>query len=155
MQGPDGSVFTGGWNKDVKHGLGRKVYSNGDVYEVRDRAPLCSSALKPTRQPLTAISKQHHRARAVLDGLTCRWLDRAQGLWKGRPNGPGRYRWRTGNEYDGEWRDGKMHGQVRACCAPLFRCSHHLRHKTLEPAYGRAILMPTWHNCCPVDPCAQ
>ncbi len=35
MQGPDGSVFTGGWNKDVKHGLGRKVYSNGDVYEVR------------------------------------------------------------------------------------------------------------------------
>ena len=34
MQGPDGSVFTGGWNKDVKHGLGRKVYSNGDVYEV-------------------------------------------------------------------------------------------------------------------------
>ncbi len=35
MQGPDGSVFTGGWNKDIKHGLGRKVYSNGDVYEVR------------------------------------------------------------------------------------------------------------------------
>ena len=34
MQGPDGSVFTGGWNRDVKHGLGRKVYSNGDVYEV-------------------------------------------------------------------------------------------------------------------------
>ena len=38
MQGPDGSVFTGGWNKDVKHGLGRKVYSNGDVYEVRPAA---------------------------------------------------------------------------------------------------------------------
>ena len=37
MQGPDGSVFTGGWNKDIKHGLGRKVYSNGDVYEVRRR----------------------------------------------------------------------------------------------------------------------
>ena len=34
MQGPDGSVFTGGWQNDVKHGLGRKVYANGDVYEV-------------------------------------------------------------------------------------------------------------------------
>lgn len=34
MQGPDGSVFTGGWQKDVKFGLGRKVYANGDVYEV-------------------------------------------------------------------------------------------------------------------------
>ena len=36
-----------------------------------------------------------------------------QGLWKGRPSGPGRYRWKTGNEYDGEWRDGRMHGQAR------------------------------------------
>lgn len=35
MQGPDGSVFTGGWQNDVKFGLGRKVYANGDVYEVR------------------------------------------------------------------------------------------------------------------------
>lgn len=37
MQGPDGSVFTGSWHKDVKHGLGRKVYANGDVYEVCSR----------------------------------------------------------------------------------------------------------------------
>jgi hypothetical protein len=23
----------GGWKEDLKHGLGRKVYANGDVYE--------------------------------------------------------------------------------------------------------------------------
>jgi hypothetical protein len=23
----------GGWQEDLKHGLGRKVYANGDVYE--------------------------------------------------------------------------------------------------------------------------
>lgn len=37
----------------------------------------------------------------------------AQGLWKvGKPDGPGRYKWRNKNDYDGEWRAGKMHGQV-------------------------------------------
>ena len=36
-----------------------------------------------------------------------------QGLWKaGKPDGPGRYKWRNKNDYDGEWRAGKMHGQV-------------------------------------------
>lgn len=23
----------GGWREDLKHGLGRKIYANGDVYE--------------------------------------------------------------------------------------------------------------------------
>lgn len=27
------SRYTGGWQRDVRHGLGRQVYGNGDVYE--------------------------------------------------------------------------------------------------------------------------
>lgn len=34
MQAADGSEYTGGWQFDVKHGLGRKVHASGDVYEV-------------------------------------------------------------------------------------------------------------------------
>lgn len=30
-----GARTAGGWQKDLKHGLGRKMYSTGDVYEVR------------------------------------------------------------------------------------------------------------------------
>ena len=30
---------------------------------------------------------------------------------KGVPEGPGRYKWSNGAEYDGEWRAGKFHGQ--------------------------------------------
>lgn len=56
----------------------------------------------------------------------------AQGLWKGRPFGPGRYRWKNGNEFDGEWRDGKMHGQVR-CCQPVTK-----ELVFIAPALGRA-----------------
>ncbi|MFM9816089.1 hypothetical protein ACKI16_47390, partial [Streptomyces scabiei] len=32
-----------------------------------------------------------------------------EGLWKaGKCEGPGRYRWKNRNEYDGEWRAGRM-----------------------------------------------
>ena len=35
-----------------------------------------------------------------------------QGLWqRGKASGPGRYKWKNGNEYDGEWQLGRMHGQ--------------------------------------------
>lgn len=35
-----------------------------------------------------------------------------QGLWqRGKASGPGRYKWKNGNEYDGEWQNGRMHGQ--------------------------------------------
>ena len=30
---------------------------------------------------------------------------------KGVPEGPGRYKWSNGAEYDGEWRAGRFHGQ--------------------------------------------
>ena len=52
MQTPDGSVFTGGWVRDVKQGLGRKVYANGDVYEVCNKLllGLCNRLLKFFKQ---------------------------------------------------------------------------------------------------------
>ena len=28
-------MYTGGWQSDMKHGLGRKDYASGDVYEAR------------------------------------------------------------------------------------------------------------------------
>ena len=28
-----GSCYTGGWLRDVKHGLGRRVFANGDCYD--------------------------------------------------------------------------------------------------------------------------
>lgn len=31
---PDGTRYQGGWAHDLKQGLGRKIYANGDVYEV-------------------------------------------------------------------------------------------------------------------------
>ncbi len=35
-----------------------------------------------------------------------------QGLWKNdKPDGPGRYCWKNKDEYDGEWRTARMHGQ--------------------------------------------
>lgn len=30
---PAGGNVQGGWSMDVKHGLGKKVYANGDTYE--------------------------------------------------------------------------------------------------------------------------
>ncbi len=33
FQAPDGTYYQGGWAWDLKHGLGKKVYSNGDIYE--------------------------------------------------------------------------------------------------------------------------
>ena len=32
-------------------------------------------------------------------------------LWRmGKPDGPGRYVWANGSEYNGEWKGGRMHG---------------------------------------------
>jgi hypothetical protein len=30
---PDGSQYQGGWSANLKHGLGKKTYGNGDFYE--------------------------------------------------------------------------------------------------------------------------
>ena len=38
---PDGTRYQGGWAHDLKQGLGRKTYANGDVYEV---SPACFRA---------------------------------------------------------------------------------------------------------------
>lgn len=137
MQGPDGSVYTGGWLNDVKHGLGRKEYTSGDVYEVcvlslevLATANSASNFLVQTEHeslPL-AISRSNIAKRATIlaiaatafvvglrDLMFClivSWLRLVQGLWKnGKMEGPGRYCWKNKNEYDGEWRAGKMHGQ--------------------------------------------
>lgn len=33
FRSPDGAVYQGGWQANLKHGLGRKTYVNGDFYE--------------------------------------------------------------------------------------------------------------------------
>ena len=34
FEGPNGSRYQGSWARDVKHGLCKQIFSNGDVYEV-------------------------------------------------------------------------------------------------------------------------
>mgnify|MGYP001810715514 CR=1 FL=1 len=33
FESPDGARYVGGWRANLKHGIGRKVYANGDSYE--------------------------------------------------------------------------------------------------------------------------
>ena len=33
FRSPDGSHYQGGWSANLKHGLGKKTYANGDFYE--------------------------------------------------------------------------------------------------------------------------
>ena len=105
-QASDGSVYTGGWQNDLKHGLGRKEYASGDVYEASPRnsesGHACNGHPRVCRCGLMCAYAAAFSQRA--------WL--SQGLWKAdKPDGPGRYCWKNDNEYDGEWRNGTMHGQ--------------------------------------------
>ena len=34
FESPDGTRYQGGWAHDLKQGLGKKTYANGDCYEV-------------------------------------------------------------------------------------------------------------------------
>lgn len=33
FRSPDGSVYQGSWQANLKHGIGKKTYANGDFYE--------------------------------------------------------------------------------------------------------------------------
>lgn len=33
FESPDGARYSGGWQANLKHGIGKKVYANGDSYE--------------------------------------------------------------------------------------------------------------------------
>lgn len=37
FESPDGSRYQGGWQANLKHGLGKKVYANGDRWGWADR----------------------------------------------------------------------------------------------------------------------
>ncbi len=70
------SCLQGGWAHDLKQGLGKKVYANGDVYEGLWKAGKCEG---PGRY---------------------RWKNRNEydGEWKaGRMHGKGTLKWNTGN----------------------------------------------------------
>jgi 1-phosphatidylinositol-4-phosphate 5-kinase len=97
---------------NLKHGLGRKQYANGDVY---DGLWSHGKAEGPGRhaawlQAGTRVQLRPRIASSPSGAPACspptllsdwRWLFVACC----------RYIWHTGNEYDGEWRAGKMHGQ--------------------------------------------
>lgn len=79
----DGSRYQGGWANDLKHGLGKKFYSNGDKYD-----------------GIWKHGKPDGPGRYV-------WADGNEynGEWKnGRMHGHGTFQWKTGERYDGEWK---------------------------------------------------
>ena len=72
------SALQGGWANDLKQGLGKKVYANGDVYEGLWRQGKCEG---PGRY---------------------RWKNNNEydGEWKaGRMHGRGTLKWHTGEQY--------------------------------------------------------
>lgn len=84
--GPENALLMqGGWANDLKQGLGKKVYANGDVYEGLWRGGKCEG---PGRY---------------------RWKNNNEydGEWKaGRMHGRGTLKWHTGAHHD--WLRGKL-----------------------------------------------
>ncbi|KAG2488884.1 hypothetical protein HYH03_012678 [Edaphochlamys debaryana] len=81
--------YQGGWHQDLKHGLGRQVFANGDVYEGIWK---CGLPDGPGRL-------------VYADG------NEYDGEWRaGRMHGHGTFVWATGERYDGQWKDGRMDG---------------------------------------------
>eukprot|EP00958_Prasinococcus_capsulatus_P004817 scaffold443_cov527-Prasinococcus_capsulatus_cf.AAC.5 len=112
---PDGSTYTGSWSKDCKHGLGRKEYANGDIYDGLWKVPDLTAARSPVHN--------HYSSLCCFTGLwsaTFVSLPRALcwALKDGVSEGLGRYIWKDGNQYNGQWMAGCMEGKgtfVWAC----------------------------------------
>ncbi|KAL6749605.1 PIP5K-domain-containing protein [Haematococcus lacustris] len=81
--------YQGGWVRDSKHGLGKQLWSNGDVYEGLWRAGVPEG---PGRYIFAEGSEY--------DG---EWRD---GLMAGH----GTFVWASGERYEGQWKDGMQHG---------------------------------------------
>lgn len=126
FESPDGARYAGNWQGNLKHGIGKKVYANGDAYEGLWRN---GKAEGPGRWG--AGCGGGSAGRLVQQAG---WYSRLAGVWRiavhqsrkcfdaavgfscccPRPCLPAarrRYVWHNGNQYDGEWRGGKMHGQ--------------------------------------------
>ena len=106
----------GNWLANLKHGIGKKSYANGDSYEglwhngKAEGPGRCGGAgaagaagavsgegglagwRRSGRGPGLAAQQRRHCC-CLLPACACRYV------------------WRNGNQYDGEWRSGKMHGQ--------------------------------------------
>lgn len=89
MTSPDESVYSGAWRMNVRHGLGRKEYSNSDLYD-----GLWKEGLQDGRGSYS-------------------WTNgnRYIGNWKkGKMCERGVMRWANGDLYDGFWLNGFRHG---------------------------------------------
>lgn len=174
FESPDGARYTGNWAANLKHGIGKKTYANGDSYEglwcsgkadgpgrCEGRARLglagccCAAPIMAVcsihesrcswRDASNAARSSWHgskRAAVVLPAVACKLSGLCSTLPLCIPHAapcgsasaraqqhslyvspvlccllvgcavlPCRYVWHNGNQYDGEWRVGKMHGQ--------------------------------------------
>ncbi|XVE48670.1 hypothetical protein DITRI_Ditri01bG0021200 [Diplodiscus trichospermus] len=86
---PDGSIYEGQWRMNIRHGFGRKKYSNSDVYEGEWKEGL-----------------REGNGRYVWNNG-----NKYTGNWKGgKMHGRGVMEWVNGDQYNGCWLNGFRHG---------------------------------------------
>lgn len=86
----DGTEYKGSWQNDGMHGLGKKVFANGDVYD----------GLWKNGQ-ISGMGRYIWKNGNEYNG---EWLD-------GQMHNRGTFVFKNGNRYDGEWVGGKEHGR--------------------------------------------
>lgn len=64
FESPDGTRYQGGWAHDLKQGLGKKWFPNGDTYEVTKFAlemhsPCLSKGYRQTTKPDSFVAAKH------------------------------------------------------------------------------------------------
>ncbi|XP_022748605.1 phosphatidylinositol 4-phosphate 5-kinase 8-like isoform X3 [Durio zibethinus] len=89
MTAPDGSIYEGQWRMNIRHGFGRKKYSNSDVYEGEWKEGV-----------------HEGKGRYFWNNG-----NKYTGNWKrGKMHGRGVMEWVNGDQYNGCWLNGLRHG---------------------------------------------
>ena len=107
---PDGNVFEGNYENNLKNGYGKMTWSNGDVYEGNFKNDYQNGYGKMTWSNVGVYEGNWENM--VQNGYgKMTWSDGNvyEGNWEnGTQNGYGKFTWSDGDIYEGNWENGNM-----------------------------------------------
>lgn len=144
-----GDVFRGGWDS------GRKVSKATRAHAKVTRVGLVLKNLPALPCIVlrgTSFVKQPRPVLSPRRSSSCS-IESCSGMWNVQ-HGYGKLSWANGDEYNGEWRHGRMHGKGRldiirrrgCCCVRCCRCMP--ANRQASSALVCCCYAPTRHCCC-------